>query len=45
MKKYKFTGETKEEYGVKFQRIEAVVDFANIKAGGVGGWVEKEENP
>ena len=47
MKKYEFTGETKQA-GVlewnELHRIRAVVDFGEIKAGDLGGWIEKEDN-
>lgn len=36
--KYKFTGETKNYYGVTLRRIQRISD------GLVGGWIEKEEN-
>lgn len=48
MKKYELTGETKkievhfEE--VTLHRIRAIKDFGNVKAGDLGGWIEKEEN-
>jgi hypothetical protein len=44
MAKYEFTGETKIEFGIKFNRIRAVVAIAalGIAAGDLGGWVEKE---
>lgn len=48
MKKYEFTGETKQ---VEFQGrtatlhgIRAVKNFGVVKAGDLGGWIEKEEN-
>ena len=48
MKKYNFTGETKEisvENGtVTLYRIKATATFGNIKSGDIGGWIEKEEN-
>lgn len=41
MKKYKFTGETKTVHtpdrDVKLNRIQAVVEFATVKAGEIGG--------
>ena len=43
MKKYKFTGETIVE-GVQLHRICAIRDFADVKTGDVGGWIEKENN-
>ena len=44
MKKYEFTGETKVENGITLNRIRAIRDFGNVKAGDIGGWIEKEEN-
>ena len=44
MKKYILTEETKEVNGIILHRIEAVMDFADVKAGDKGGWIEKEEN-
>lgn len=47
MKKYEFTGETKETgtcIKITLRRIKAVVDFGDVKAGELGGWIEKEEN-
>ena len=48
MKKYEFTGETKE-INLLFRtatlhRIRAVVEFGFVKVGDLGGWIEKEEN-
>ena len=37
-KKYEFTGETKEVYGITLRRIRRLSDSF------VGGWIEKEEN-
>ena len=42
--KYRLTDETIERYGVKLYRIEALVDFGNVKKGSKGGFVEKEDN-
>src|SRR3990167_6726045 len=42
--KFKFTGETKVEYGVTLRRIEALKDFGNVSKGDKGGWIEREEN-
>lgn len=42
--KYKLTDETKELGGVTLHRIQALKDFKDVKAGDLGGWVEKEEN-
>lgn len=47
MKKYEFTGETKKtgiSGNITVRRIRAVVSFGEIKAGEIGGWIEKEEN-
>ena len=48
MKKYEFTGETKqielEDRIVTLHRIRAIKDFGDVKAGDLGGWIEKEEN-
>ena len=42
--KFEFTGETKTEGGILLRRIRAVVSFGCVKAGEIGGWIEKEEN-
>ena len=44
MKKYEFTGETKTVNGATLHQIRALVDFGNVLAGDIGGWIEKEEN-
>ena len=48
MKKYKFTGEIKEIFTlsrlVTLHRICAVSEFGAVKAGDLGGWIEREEN-
>ena len=48
MKKYEFTGETKEIKllfrTVTLHRIRATVAFGIVEAGDLGGWIEKEEN-
>ena len=48
MKKYEFTGETKQiniiNRTVTLHRIKASVTFGNIKSGDIGGWIEREEN-
>ena len=48
MKKYKFTGETKEIFilsrFVTLHRICAVSEFGTVKVGDLGGWIESEEN-
>ena len=43
-RKYKLTDETKGVFGVTLHRIVAIKDFANVKPGDKGGWVEKEDN-
>ena len=44
MKKYELTTETKIVYGKTLYRIRALTSFATVKAGDLGGWIEKEEN-
>ncbi len=44
MKKYELTGETKIWCGHTMHRIRAVAAFGNVKAGELGGYVEKEGN-
>ena len=44
MSKYKFTGETICYQGYTLHRIQAVIDFGDVKAGDIGGWIEKEGN-
>ena len=43
-KKYILTDETLEFDGHLLHRIQAVTNFGNVKAGDLGGWIEKEEN-
>ena len=43
-RKYEFTGETMERSGRTLYRIRAVRDFGDVKAGDLGGWIEKEGN-
>lgn len=43
-KKYKLTNKTINIDGAKLHRIQALIDFSNVKAGDLGGWIEKEEN-
>ena len=43
-KKYKLTEETINVYGRTLYRIKSLKDFANIKKGDKGGYIEKEEN-
>lgn len=44
MKKYEFTEETTEHSGRALHRIRALKDFRDVKAGDIGGWIEKEDN-
>ena len=44
LKKYEFTGETKEEFGVKLNRIRLLIDLPGFQKGDFGGWIEKESN-
>lgn len=44
MKKFVLTEESKEFNGTTLFRIKALVDFADVKSGDLGGWVEKECN-
>ena len=48
MKKYEFTGETKEIRllfrTTTLHRIRATVAFGIVEVGDLGGWIEKEEN-
>ncbi|EJF79119.1 hypothetical protein [Bartonella doshiae] len=50
MKKYEFTNETKQVYDADtrqpkhFYRIRALRDFDDVKAGDLGGFIEKEDN-
>lgn len=46
MKKYELTDETKEFDGKTLHRIKALIDLSSlaVKAGDLGGWIEKEEN-
>ena len=43
-KKYEITEETKEYNGIILYRIKALKDFGNVKAGELGGFIEKESN-
>ncbi|WP_273720765.1 MULTISPECIES: hypothetical protein [unclassified Bartonella] len=40
-KKYEFTGETIEGGDYTLYRIRALRDFANVKAGNLGGFIHK----
>lgn len=44
MRKYEFTGETINFEGKILHRIKATISFNNVKAGDLGGWIEKEVN-
>lgn len=44
MKKYEMTSNVKEFFGHKLYQIKALKDFGNVKAGDLGGYIEKEEN-
>ena len=43
-KKFEPTNESKEYLGVTLYRIKALKDFGDVKAGELGGFVEKEDN-
>ena len=43
-KKYELTDETINIGNVTLHRIRAVRDFGDVKAGDLGGFIEKEEN-
>ena len=42
--KYEFTEETKQFNDITLHRIRAKKDFGDVKAGDLGGWIEKEDN-
>ena len=45
MKKFELTSEfITNVFGTKLFRIKALIEFGNVKAGELGGYVEKEEN-
>ena len=44
MKKFELTSDFKMYLGMKLFRIKALVDFGNVKAGDLGGYIEKEKN-
>ena len=44
MKKYKLTTDTKMRLGRKLFRIQALIDFGDVKKGDLGGYIEKEDN-
>ena len=43
-RKYELTNETREFQGRVLHRIRALKDFGGVRAGDLGGWVEKEDN-
>lgn len=43
-RKYKLTEETIQHAGRILHRIRALRDFDDVKAGNLGGWIEKESN-
>ena len=42
--KYKLTNKTIKVRGATLHQIQALKDFADVKAGDLGGWIEREEN-
>mgnify|MGYP000626886264 FL=1 len=44
MKKYELTTNTKMCFGRKLYQIKVLKDFGDVKAGDLGGYIEKEEN-
>lgn len=44
MKKFELTSETCVKYGTKVYRIRALIDFGDVRAGHLGGFVESEDN-
>jgi hypothetical protein len=42
--KFKLTDQTRELDGITLYRIQATSSFGDVKAGDLGGWVEKEQN-
>ncbi|GAA5112388.1 hypothetical protein GCM10023261_16890 [Bartonella jaculi] len=43
-KKYEFTNETKQVGDYTLYRIRSLRDFGSVKAGDLGGFIEKEAN-
>jgi len=43
-KKYELTTNTKSLFGKTLFQIRALVSFGDVKAGDLGGWIEKEDN-
>ena len=44
MKKFELTADRIKSNGVTLHRIKALIDFGDVKAGELGGYVEKETN-
>ena len=44
MKKFEMTSESIVHIGRTLYRIKALIDFGNVKAGELGGYIEKEDN-
>ena len=44
MKKFELTTDSIKRNGVTLYRIKSLIDFEDVKAGDLGGYVEKEEN-
>ena len=44
MKKFELTTDSIKINGVTLYRIKSLIDFEDVKAGDLGGYVEKEEN-
>ena len=44
MKKFELTTDFITAFGIKLFRIKALVEFGTVKAGELGGYIEKEEN-
>ena len=44
MKKFELTTDSIRENGTTLYRIKSLIDFGDVKAGDLGGYVEKEEN-
>ena len=44
MKKFELTTDTKMLLGRKLFRIKALISFGNVRAGDMGGYIEKEGN-
>ena len=42
--KFEITDKTKTIGNIVFHQIKAIKSFGNVKAGDIGGWLEKEEN-